>query len=120
MAHPMIIWGLRRKDWSQARAVVIEHGNRGFSRLWKVTSRALLCVESEYDLRYLAGSGDGSIEFEEEADATWCAACFPSLSAADACAADLHGVLIPFSLLIDRLSTSRLLTSNKAPSKQPA
>ena len=55
--------------------------------------RALLCMDSGYKLRRLAGSVDDSIEFEEEADATWCAARFPSLSAADACAAYLHGAL---------------------------
>ena len=66
----------------------------GFSGCGRsVTHGALLCVEYEHNLRRLAGSVDGSIEFEEEADATWCAACFPSLSAADACAADLHGAL---------------------------
>jgi hypothetical protein len=40
-----------------------------------------------------AGSMSGSIEFQEEADATWCAARFASLSAADACAAALHRAL---------------------------
>ena len=58
---------------------------------WSVSSRALPYVDCESDLRRFVGSTDGSIEFEEEADAAWCAACFPSLSAADACAAVLHG-----------------------------
>jgi hypothetical protein len=36
MAQSMLIWGLGKQDWRRARAIVSEHGNRGFLGLWKV------------------------------------------------------------------------------------
>jgi hypothetical protein len=97
MAQSMIIWGLGKQDWRQPAAIVLEHGNRGFSGLWKVMQWSVeqRCVRRVRDcyVQCFAGSIDGSIEFEEEADATWCAARFLSLSAANACAAALHRAL---------------------------
>ena len=36
MPHSMLIWGLGEQHWVQAKDILIEHGDHGFIRLWKV------------------------------------------------------------------------------------
>ena len=37
MAQSILIWGLGKQDWSQAKDILIEHGDRAFIGLWKVS-----------------------------------------------------------------------------------
>jgi hypothetical protein len=108
MAHfALVVWGLGMRDWSQEKEIMASHGDRGFLHRWlyacvggtlvqmqktmppHATSLVNVSLLSDEPVTIVGCMDD--IQCQEDARAAWCVVCFSSLTAAEACAAELQG-----------------------------